>query len=213
MTRRLYRSYDDRVLAGVAGGMAETYDLDPALVRIGWVVLALLTGGTILVAYIVIALVVPLAPDDQPAGTWPAHSWPTAPGVSLATAPGTSPAAMPAEGAPLDETASYQASTAPEPPPGPAYDEQAPAYPPSPTNQPSMSERELRRQRRHERRRGGGDMAGALIIGLILILIGGYFLLREYGFLAGIAWGQLWPVGLIAIGLLLLVGAFRRTSR
>ncbi|HUG47428.1 MAG TPA: PspC domain-containing protein [Candidatus Limnocylindria bacterium] len=49
MNRRLYRSPDDRVLAGVAGGMAETYDFDPALVRMGWALLILFTGGVFLI--------------------------------------------------------------------------------------------------------------------------------------------------------------------
>jgi phage shock protein C len=62
MNRRLYRSPDDRVLAGVAGGMAETYDFDPSLVRVGWALLILVTGGLFLLLYIVMALVVPLRP-------------------------------------------------------------------------------------------------------------------------------------------------------
>ena len=60
MNRRLYRSPHDRVLAGVAGGMAETYDFDPALVRVGWALLILFTGGVFLIVYVVMALVVPL---------------------------------------------------------------------------------------------------------------------------------------------------------
>ena len=66
MNSRLYRSPTDRALAGVAGGMAETYDLDPALVRIGWALLILFTGGLFLVVYILIALVVPLRPMSMP---------------------------------------------------------------------------------------------------------------------------------------------------
>ena len=79
MNRRLYRSPDDRVLAGVAGGMAETYDFDPALVRIGWALLILVTGGVFLLLYIVMALVVPL----RPAGMmpWSAADVPPAPGT------------------------------------------------------------------------------------------------------------------------------------
>ena len=42
--RRLYRSRDDRVLAGVAGGMADYLGIDPTIVRILWV-LAFLPGG------------------------------------------------------------------------------------------------------------------------------------------------------------------------
>jgi phage shock protein C len=78
MNRRLYRSPDDRVLAGVAGGMAETYDFDPALVRVGWALLILVSGGLFLLLYIVMALVVPLRPmgmapwaADAPASAGP----------------------------------------------------------------------------------------------------------------------------------------------
>jgi uncharacterized membrane protein HdeD (DUF308 family) len=79
---------------------------------------------------------------------------------------------------------------------------------------PFVSEREARRQRRGERRQGGSsgsDLGGALVIGLILILVGVYFLLRDY--LPAIAWGQIWPLALIVVGALLLLGAFRRSSR
>jgi len=42
--KRLYRSRDDRMLAGVAGGMAEYLGIDPTIVRLLWV-LAFLPGG------------------------------------------------------------------------------------------------------------------------------------------------------------------------
>ncbi len=45
MSDRLYRSRDDRMLAGVAGGVAEMLDIDPSLVRIVWALLVVLTGG------------------------------------------------------------------------------------------------------------------------------------------------------------------------
>jgi phage shock protein C len=190
MNRRLYRSYDDRVLAGVAGGMAETYDLDPAVVRVGWVILALLTGGVILIVYIVMALVVPLSPDDQPAAAWAGAQWPSS------TASQQPPPAAGGYGQPV--TPSDEQTTVGEAPG---------AVPP----RPFISEREARRQRRQETRseRGSGsDLGGALVIGLILIAIGAYFLLRD--FLPQVAWGQLWPVALIVVGALLLLGAFRR---
>ncbi len=44
LKRRLSRSRTDRVVAGVAGGMAEYLDIDPTIVRILWV-LAFLPGG------------------------------------------------------------------------------------------------------------------------------------------------------------------------
>jgi len=91
MNRRLYRSPDDRVLAGVAGGMAETYELDPALVRVGWALLILVTGGVFLVLYIIMALVVPLRQGAM--GLWaaagPGGADPAQGGMSAG--PGTDP--------------------------------------------------------------------------------------------------------------------------
>jgi phage shock protein PspC (stress-responsive transcriptional regulator) len=65
MADRLYRSTTDRVLSGVAGGLAELWDLDPALVRVVWAVLVPLTGGLALLAYIVLAIVVPEGPPHR----------------------------------------------------------------------------------------------------------------------------------------------------
>ena len=61
MARRLTKSENDKKLFGVAGGVAEYFDLDPTLVRIGFVVLcfcALLLGP---VLYLVMAFVMPAA--------------------------------------------------------------------------------------------------------------------------------------------------------
>ena len=59
MSRRLYRSRDDRMLAGVAGGLADLWGVDPSLVRIVWAVLVPFTGGVALLVYVVMAFVVP----------------------------------------------------------------------------------------------------------------------------------------------------------
>ncbi len=67
MADRLYRSPDDRMIAGVAGGLAEHLDADPSIVRIIWAVLIFLTGGLALLVYIVMAIVVPEGePVDPP---------------------------------------------------------------------------------------------------------------------------------------------------
>src|SRR3954452_9246851 len=60
----LYRSRDDRMIAGVAGGMADALDVDPTLVRIGWVVIALVTGGAAILLYFVLLFVIPEEPYD-----------------------------------------------------------------------------------------------------------------------------------------------------
>jgi phage shock protein C len=63
MNRRLYRSRRDSMLGGVAGGVADYFDMDPSIVRVGWAVLALVTGGIFLVLYIVMWIVVPEGPS------------------------------------------------------------------------------------------------------------------------------------------------------
>jgi phage shock protein C len=69
--RRLYRCRHDRQLAGVASGMAEYLDLDPTVVRILWILSALLGGFTILL-YIILAFVIPLEPMGVATGPLPA---------------------------------------------------------------------------------------------------------------------------------------------
>ena len=59
MNRRLYKSTTERVISGVAGGVAEYLDADPTIVRVIWALLALLTGGVFFVLYIVMWIVVP----------------------------------------------------------------------------------------------------------------------------------------------------------
>ncbi|HEX5014099.1 MAG TPA: PspC domain-containing protein [Candidatus Limnocylindrales bacterium] len=59
---RLYRSRDDRMIAGVAGGMAERWGSDPSMLRLLWVLAAIFTGGIALIVYIVLAVVVPEDP-------------------------------------------------------------------------------------------------------------------------------------------------------
>ena len=77
MRERLSRSRDDRMLFGVAGGMAEWMDLDPAIVRLVWVLL-ILAGGVGLLLYVAAAIVIPESP-------WPAGHAP-APDGAAATA-------------------------------------------------------------------------------------------------------------------------------
>jgi phage shock protein PspC (stress-responsive transcriptional regulator) len=60
-TRKLYRSRTNRKIAGVAGGLAEFFNADPTLIRVLFVVLALF-GGSGLLIYIVMWILVPDAP-------------------------------------------------------------------------------------------------------------------------------------------------------
>jgi phage shock protein C len=62
-TRRLYRSRTDRKLAGVCGGLAQYFNTDATLMRVLFVVLALL-GGPGLVIYLLMWILVPEEPED-----------------------------------------------------------------------------------------------------------------------------------------------------
>jgi phage shock protein C len=57
-TSRITRSRSDRMIAGVAGGLAAAFGIDPLFVRIGFIVLTLLNGiGALL--YLALWLIVP----------------------------------------------------------------------------------------------------------------------------------------------------------
>ena len=54
----LYRSKKQRMLGGVAGGIAEYFDVDPTLIRLLWV-LAIFGWGAGILAYIVAWIIIP----------------------------------------------------------------------------------------------------------------------------------------------------------
>ena len=50
--KRLYRSRDERMIAGVCGGLAEYFEADPTLIRLIWVLIVLM-GGAGIIGYLV----------------------------------------------------------------------------------------------------------------------------------------------------------------
>jgi phage shock protein C len=60
--KRLYRSRSERMLAGVCGGIGDYFDVDPTVIRLLFVVFALVIGGGILL-YIILLILVPLEPE------------------------------------------------------------------------------------------------------------------------------------------------------
>ena len=151
MRDRLYRSRNDRMLFGVAGGLARYLNIDASIVRLVWVLL-FLAAGTGILLYIVAAVVIP----EEPEGF-------------VAPAGGTSGASGSATG-----------SVA------------APGVDPTP-NQP----RDL------------GN--GPIILGLILVVVGGWLLLQRY--LPEIEGRVVWPALLLIVGLVLVVVSMRSRNR
>lgn len=56
--KKLYRSADNRIIAGVCGGLGEYFNIDPTFIRIIFILLVL-TDGVGLVLYFVLALIIP----------------------------------------------------------------------------------------------------------------------------------------------------------
>ena len=61
MEKKLYKSNTNKVIDGVCGGIGEYFNIDPTLVRLAWVVFCAL-GGSGLLAYIIMALIIPSQP-------------------------------------------------------------------------------------------------------------------------------------------------------
>lgn len=60
MEKKLYRSKEKKMLAGVCGGFAEYFDTDPTLIRLLYVILSLLTGCFFgLLMYVIMIAVIP----------------------------------------------------------------------------------------------------------------------------------------------------------
>lgn len=148
MADRLYRSRRERVIGGVAGGMAESLQVDPTIVRVGWVVLALVTNGLLVLVYFVLLFVVPDAPDDAPEAG----------------------AAAPIAGAPMAANSTTRATRA-------AVD----------------------------------GRSWTLVVGAILVLVGGFFLVRR--FLPSIDLAASWPIIAVGLGIVLVVAALRPGKR
>ncbi len=183
MNRRLYRSSTERVLGGVAGGVADYFDLDPALVRVAWAILILASGGIFLLLYLVMWFVVPEAPSGFAYNQWPSAPAPGGEPMSSTMDPSERPAG--AEGA-------DPAGTPPGSPPPPP---------------PSIAQEWAGHRAERRRHRSGG---GGIVVGSLLILIGAWFLARDW-----IPWlrtAELWPILLVLLGIVLLVGAMGRRS-
>ncbi len=213
--RRLYRSADDRILAGVAGGVAAYFDVDPVIVRIIWFLSVFFTGTLTFWAYLIMIIVVPLEPTEWP----PQSPWapggapigyaagftPPTPGPAPEATPGaTTGSAEPGTTQPADPNAAAS-GTPPAPAPGGGWNS---AW----NSDWRWQRRQERWQRRAEKRDYRHEHGGpGLVFGLLLILVGGM-----------LAWHQIdpsfdlnltWPVAIIALGVILVGSSFRFRDR
>ena len=62
--KRLYRSRDDQMIAGVCAGLAEYLDVDPVLVRLA-MVLFTLAGGSGIIIYLIAWIIMPERPAEN----------------------------------------------------------------------------------------------------------------------------------------------------
>ena len=62
--KKLYLSGTDKKIGGVCGGLGEYFDMDPTLVRVIFILIALLSFGLGVIAYILIWMIIPRFPRE-----------------------------------------------------------------------------------------------------------------------------------------------------
>jgi len=60
--KKLYLSDTNKKIGGVCGGLGEYFDIDPTLVRVVFILIALLSLGLGVIAYILIWMIIPRKP-------------------------------------------------------------------------------------------------------------------------------------------------------
>ncbi len=158
MEKRLYRSRSDRMIWGVCGGLAKYFDMDPVIVRIIFAVL-LFANGIGLIAYIIMAIVVPLEGSKETASR------------------GT-----------IKENIEEMKVTASE-----VGREIQSTF----TGEGKSEEVHNVHQRRN-------------LLGIFLIILGVIILMASLNLFWWFRWGYLWPMILIAVGLLVIFSTRRR---
>ncbi len=160
MEKRLYRSRSDRMIWGVCGGLAKYFDIDPTIVRI-IAVLLIFANGLGILAYIILAIVVPLE-------------------SSAATATKETIRENVEE---IKETASQLGREIRS------------------TFVQEKDESEAA-AKTHQRSRN--------ILGLVFIVVGILLLLGSFNLFWWLHWGNLWPLILVAVGVLIVLTARRK---
>jgi phage shock protein C len=92
---RLYRTREDKWVAGVLGGLGRYFGIEPTLLRLLFIVLVALGAGWPVVGYIVMAILVPKEPEGAAIPVVPAPSAPPVEPVPESLAPPVEPVSEP----------------------------------------------------------------------------------------------------------------------
>lgn len=66
--KELYKSKENKVLCGVIGGVGEYFQVDPTIVRLGYVIACLFTGVMpLVIVYLIACFIVPESSKDKKA--------------------------------------------------------------------------------------------------------------------------------------------------
>ena len=201
---RLYRSRSEKLIAGVCGGLGEYFDVDPVLIRLLFVVTALLSGVGLL-AYVVLWVLVPRHGEDtaprgevlrgEVEGLYHDARERIDPAFGRSAPTGVGSTAEAGVADPVIDPVGEPIAADPDVPPGRVDD--SPIPPPRPA--PLLTATDVA-----ERRRRRQHWAGA-----VLIAIGLLFLAQNLGLLWWIRPGVLWPLVLVGVGGWLLLGRSR----
>jgi phage shock protein C len=194
--RRLMRSSHERMWAGVAGGMAEYFDLDPALVRLLWVAATVVSGGLAVPVYILAWILLPR--DDRPPyrgpGVW--GDW------SQEFHNETQRLADEARRIADDMRDASQSWRAPDPPAGDPAHATDPTVGSAPAASSPEHEEWWRSERYVERHHNHGRHPRST--GIVLVALGVLLLAANAGIFNWIEWRTMWPLIFIGLGVILL---------
>jgi phage shock protein C len=182
--------------AGVAGGMAEYFDLDPSLVRLLWVAATVVSGGLAVPIYILAWIILPR--DDRPPAD-AGHVWRDWSQEFHSETQRLADEARRVADDVRDASRSWHAPDASQPPVDAPTNKGGPtsAYSPEPTQDAWwQSERYVERHRHHPRHPRS--------TGIVLVTLGLLLLAANSGIFSWIEWRTMWPLIFIGLGVLLL---------
>jgi phage shock protein PspC (stress-responsive transcriptional regulator) len=178
---RLYRSTSEAMLGGVAAGLGNYFRIDPTFLRLAFIVLGLASGGAFVVFYLAMWLLIPTAGSTatEPGQIVQENLNDIGERARKLTGMGSNgnPAGAQGNGGSANPNGGSAAASV-------GYEQ-------------SASQAQLPQGGTAARQRQGVSPA-------VLIAIGLFFLMANFGFFHGVRWGMWWPLLLIGLGAIML---------